>query len=206
MAQIKAILFDLGGVLVDFVGLNEVQKLLPEAVDPVKMRSKWIGSPSISAFERGDITSEEFSSQFVEEWELQIPPDLFLGVFASWIRGPFTGTEKLLKELYPHYTLACLSNTNEVHWGSLLSECGLDSLLHRQYASHLIGEVKPKPKAFEYACQDLGLAAEEIVFFDDGEENIIGAKQFGLHAYRVTSPEEILTKLGELGLLGEVKT
>ena len=202
MVKPKAILFDLGGVLINFVGLDEVQKLLPEAIDPVQLRTRWVGSPTVSAFERGDLSPMEFSSQFVSEWELELSAAQFLKDFASWITGPFAGTEKLLKDLNPDYTLACLSNTNEVHWDSLQGEFGLGELLHRHYASHIIGEIKPKPKAFEFACQDLELEPSEIIFFDDGEENIAGARQFGLTAYKVHGPQEIRKKLTDLELIG----
>ena len=42
----------------------------------------------------------------------------------------------------------------------------------------------------------------EIIFFDDGEENIAGARQFGLSAYKVHGPQEIRKKLTDLELIG----
>ena len=51
----KVILFDLGGVLIDFVGLQEVGKLLRHDPGPSEIRSRWIASDAIIRFERGDV-------------------------------------------------------------------------------------------------------------------------------------------------------
>lgn len=205
MSGVKAILFDLGGVLVDFVGLDEIRNIMPATHElctaaPGDIRSRWITSPAVSAFERGDLSPGSFAANMVEEWELQVDPQRFLEIFTSWIKGTLPGTEALLADLRPHFTLACLSNTNEVHWEKLLNDCGLGSQLHNHYASHLIRRLKPDPDIFRFACEDLGFEPHEIIFFDDGEENVSGAERFGLSAYKVHNPNQISAKLADLGL------
>ncbi len=208
MPGIKAILFDFGGVLIDFVGLDEIGKLISATSDPGTayaggLRSRWISSPAVSAFERGDCSPEEFASCFVEEWGLEIEPQRFLEAFTSWIKGTLPGTEAMLADLRPHFTLACLSNTNEAHWARIMNDCGMGAQLHRHYASHLIGRLKPDPEIFRVVCVDMGLAPHEVVFFDDGDENVAGAERIGLSAFKVHNPGEIRATLTELGLFPE---
>ena len=50
--------FDLGGVLVDFAGFEEMRRFLPEVSDRSDIRDRWIKSESVQLFERGDITPE----------------------------------------------------------------------------------------------------------------------------------------------------
>ena len=53
MTVTKVILFDLGGVLIDFAGLREIEKMLTPPLTPEEVRHRWITSRSVVDFERG---------------------------------------------------------------------------------------------------------------------------------------------------------
>lgn len=201
MIKIKAIIFDLGGVLIDFSGMLDIRSMMAKDPGQNAIRPRWITCPTISAFERGEISSDTFASEFVTSWELQIEPDNFINVFQSWIRGTLPGTEQLLTSLRPHFTLACLSNTNPLHWTQMMHDFGLHAKLDQHFASHTLGRMKPDPSVFADVCAEMGFAPNEVIFFDDGVENIEGAKQAGLNAYQVQSPSEITAQLTSLGLM-----
>jgi glucose-1-phosphatase len=201
MTKIKAIIFDLGGVLIDFSGMTDIRSMMRKDPGLDAIRPRWITCPTISAFERGEISSDIFASEFTQTWDLQIEPDDFISVFKSWIKGTLPGTEQLLVSLRPHYTLACLSNTNPLHWSQMMHDIGLYSQLDQHFASHTLGRMKPDPNVFADVCAEMGFAPSEVVFFDDGVENIEGAKQAGLSAYQVQSPGDITMKLKALGLM-----
>ena len=201
MTKIKAIIFDLGGVLIDFSGMTDIRSMMRKDPGLDAIRPRWITCPTISAFERGEISSDIFVSEFTQTWDLQIEPDDFISVFKSWIKGTLPGTEQLLVSLRPHYTLACLSNTNPLHWSQMMHDIGLYSQLDQHFASHTLGRMKPDPNVFADVCAEMGFAPSEVVFFDDGVENIEGAKQAGLSAYQVQSPGDITMKLKALGLM-----
>jgi len=201
MTKIKAIIFDLGGVLIDFSGMTDIRSMMRKDPGLDAIRPWWITCPTISAFERGEISSDTFASEFTQTWDLQIEPDDFISVFKSWIKGTLPGTEQLLVSLRPHYTLACLSNTNPLHWSQMMHDIGLYSQLDQHFASHTLGRMKPDPNVFADVCAEMGFAPSEVVFFDDGVENIEGAKQAGLSAYQVQSPGDITMKLKALGLM-----
>jgi len=201
MTKIKAIIFDLGGVLIDFSGMTDIRSMMRKDPGLDAIRPRWITCPTISAFERGEISSDIFASEFTQTWDLQIEPDDFISVFKSWIKGTLPGTEQLLVSLRPHYTLACLNNTNPLHWSQMMHDIGLYSQLDQHFASHTLGRMKPDPNVFADVCAEMGFAPSEVVFFDDGVENIEGAKQAGLSAYQVQSPGDITMKLKALGLM-----
>lgn len=52
------------------------------------------------------------------------------------------------------------------------------------YFSWETGFVKPDPKAYQNILDEHSLKPEEVIYFDDSEENIEVAKSLGLHAYR----------------------
>ena len=198
----RVILFDLGGVLIDFVGVREVRKLLKHDPGPSETRKRWITSDALDRFERGRCTPNDFAGYFIEEWGLSLNPERFLEIYRTWIQPPFPGVEKLLSDLRQRYVLACLSNTSELHWHAMLDKSGLRKFFKHHYASHLIGIMKPDQEVFRCVIHDLGCNASEIVFFDDGIENVEGARRAGLTAYRTLGLSDLETRLGSLGLLG----
>ncbi len=205
MTRPKAIVFDLGGVLIEFAGLGQMRKLLARDPGAEAVRQRWIASPAILEFERGACTAEEFSIRFVEEWDLALEPAKFLARFRSWINPPYPGVPELLAELRQEFLLACLSNTNETHWADMLDLHGLRPSLDRHYASHLLGAAKPDPEVFAFVARDLACAPAEIAFFDDAPENIESARQFGFQAHLVPRPQGLSAQLGALGLIGPAR-
>ncbi len=60
---------------------------------------------------------------------------------------------------------------------------------HGQALSCELGVMKPEKAFFERALEKLGLAAEECLFIDDLEKNVVSARSFGMCALRHTEPE-----------------
>lgn len=201
MVKPKVLLFDLGGVLVEFVGLQEAPKLLPGAMDSRALRQKWVTSPALERFEAGRCSAAEFAASFVAEWGFDVAPEAFLAIFDGWVTRPLPGTFELLSALRGQHVLACLSNTNEVHWQRVLDGFGFRQALDRQFASHELGMVKPWPEIYAHVADALDCRPEDIAFFDDGEENVKGARQAGFSAHLVSGHDALKETLVQLGLL-----
>ena len=193
--DIKVILFDLGGVLIDFVGLREVKQFMSGDPSPLEVRSKWVNSKALSGFEAGKLNKHEFIDLFREEWEISMSAEDFEALFVSWLNGPFPGMKELLLDLRRDYQLACLSNTNQLHWDRLMEVAGLNRLLDNHYASHEIGMIKPDRRIYEFVSTDLRVDPAQILFFDDGKENVEGAINAGMKAFQVDGPATIREKL-----------
>ncbi|MBI5821800.1 MAG: HAD family phosphatase [Verrucomicrobia bacterium] len=197
---IRVILFDLGGVLVEFDGIAPLITLSGNRLDKEGARRFWLTSPSVRQLETGKCGADEFARSAVAELGLTMAPDAFLRQFVSWDRGPMDGALSLLDALKPRFLLACLSNNNELHWSRLCDETTLPGKFHRCYLSQEIGLMKPDPASFSYVIRDLETAPEHILFFDDNPECVEAAQRLGLHARRARGVEEVKAVLAELGL------
>src|SRR5438552_2818077 len=112
----KVILFDLGGVLIENNGRAALTALLPKPMAAAEIWLRWLESPSVRDFERGLVSEQHFGSAFVKEWGLSLDPATFIDEFATWPVGLFAGAKELLHGLKARHHIACLSNTNVVHW------------------------------------------------------------------------------------------
>ena len=201
MSQIRCVLFDLGGVLVRFHGVERLAEWLGDAEVAEEHWRRWLGSGSLRAFETGRLSPEEFATSFLAEFELDLTPAQVLDEMRGFVTGAFEGAAELLDELRPHYLVACLSNTNGLHAPWMLGELGLGRRLHRTFLSFETGCLKPDPEAFEHVCRELALAPGEILFFDDAPPNVEAARTLGFEAIRVRSPAECRDELERRGLL-----
>ena len=198
----QVILFDLGGVLVDVESVAALQRLLGRPLPQEEVWQRWLtASAWVSTFESGQCTPEAFAAGIVAEWGLTVTAEAFLDDFRYWPKRLFPGVREMLALLAPHYTLACLSNTNSVHWPHMRDTLGLSGLLHRYYLSHEIGHLKPAHAAFGHVLADLGCAPHGVVFLDDNQLNVDAALAVGLQAYRTVGIAEVQAALRSLGLL-----
>jgi putative hydrolase of the HAD superfamily len=201
VSAIRCILFDLGGVLVRFRGVERVAELVGDAEVGETHWRQWLASPAVRAFELGKLSPEEFAETFLEEFGLGLSPDELLRELHGFVSGPIDGAVELLDELRPHYRVACLSNTNRLHWPPLYIEMELDRRLHHAFPSYETGLLKPDPEAFENVCRELELAPNKILFFDDAPPNIEAAKALGLAVCRARGPADCRRELERRGLL-----
>jgi putative hydrolase of the HAD superfamily len=197
----EIVLFDLGGVLIDWDGANGLRKLLGEKFSPEAARKFWLESPSVRDFESGRSTTEEFSRKAVEELNLSMSPNEWFQQFFSWDRGPFPGSKELLVALESRCELGCLSNNNELHWGQIRDNWGFGRFFRYQYLSHEIGMIKPDPGIFEYVLRDLGGPPERILYLDDNPECVEAAQELSLPAAIARGPGEVQQALSKVGLL-----
>jgi putative hydrolase of the HAD superfamily len=94
-----------------------------------------------------------------------------------------------------------LSNTNALHWEKLTYEMGIHRMFDQHFPSHLTGKLKPDRESFEYVLQILNCDPSAILFLDDNEINVNGARSVGMIAYRAIGAREAENLLEEIGIL-----
>ena len=196
----RAVLLDMGGVLVELGGERPFLELLGGTHTPEEMWRLWLESPAVRAHETGRMATEAFADAAVREFGLDIGAQDFLAHFRSWLRGPFEGAHALLDELGARHDTAILTNISPLHW-PIASSFGLFERVRGVIASHHIGAIKPDREFFEIALATLGAAPGEAVFFDDNAINVAGARACGIEAHRVQGIGETRARLAELRLL-----
>ena len=66
--------------------------------------------------------------------------------------------------------------------------------------SHRLGIAKPDAAIYRHAVEGLGVPAEEILFVDDREENIVAARAAGMVAVQYLGHEGFVEEMQRLGL------
>ncbi len=198
--QIDFVLFDLGGVLIELGGVGALQELAGVIGDD-EVWFRWLASPWVRRFERGECSAAEFATGFVSEWGLDITPERFLDIFRRWPIGPYPGTTELLRETQRSVPIGCLSNTNALHWDYQFSHWPELGLFDLRFLSFELGMVKPDEAIFRAVADQLPVGRDRVLYLDDVAINSDAARAFGFRAAHVRGVDEARTVLLELGVL-----
>ena len=181
LSDIEVVLFDIGGVLVEFSGV-EVMKSLANIEDDDTMWHRWLTCKWVREFERGGCTDVEFAVGIVTDWELAITPTDFLASFRSWDLVPYDGAHELVADARESVRIGCLSNINSVLWEVHRDQWEPFSWFDPAFVSYRIGHVKPDAGIFHHVIEELGVAPSQILFIDDNQINVDGALVCGITA------------------------
>ena len=191
----KALLFDLGGVLVQSRGLQLLLSVTEDRElqgDLPKARRKWEETRAVGEFERGRLSVAGFCDAFMQEWCIGMPQKEFIALFASFVGGFFPGAQDLLAQMKSMpVSVSCLSNTNVLHWMKLQADVNIDRYFAHTLLSFEIGARKPEEAIYAYAIDVLGREPGDIAFFDDALPNIEAASRLGMRAFHVCGPAEV---------------
>lgn len=194
----SVLLFDLGGVIVDFRGAEGMRAAVSGAHSLEFCRDNWWRLPELDSLERGQIAPEAFADAFIRKWSLRMAPGAFVDAFKHWVVGLYDGAPENLAALRGPYRLACLSNVNAAHWSRCV-ELGVPAMFDAHFLSHEMGLRKPEPEIYRRVAADLGVAPADILFFDDVAANVDAARACGLQAVMVTAGD-LRSALGAAGL------
>ncbi len=197
--QIRVVLFDVGGVLVELSHVPTMLAWMGNRVSPEELWRMWLTSPVVRAFETGRSTPDVFADRLIAEMALPIGRDQFLDEFTRWTLGLFPGALDLVGRVPRSYTLATLCNSNAVHWPRLMKDMRLAEVFDHHFPSHLTGKIKPDAEAFHLVTDALDCAAAEVLFLDDNQLNVEAAKRVGMNAVQVrgiTEAERVLVGVG----------
>ena len=197
---IRCVVFDLGGVLVELGGVRDFGDLINEP-DDAEVWARWLRSPWVRDYERGRCSTEAFARGMVEEFALPGSPSEFIERFRAWPRGLMGGAKELVEGLTSRVRVACLSNTNELHWNHQSEAFELAVLFPTRFLSHELGLIKPDREVYDHVVGALSVPADAVLFFDDNQLNVDAARDTGLRAERVQGPSAASEHLERYGLL-----
>ncbi|MFI4869157.1 MAG: HAD family hydrolase [Steroidobacterales bacterium] len=195
------VLFDVGGVLVELSGVATLLDWLEHRITDRELWSLWLHSPSVRAFETGRIDDRQFAAGILAELRLDIEPADFLQSFTRWPSGLYPGALQMIERIPSHYRRALLSNSNVLHWGRVLDEMGLGAVFEHQFASHLMGKIKPDAEAFEHVLECLSCHASQVLFLDDNAVNVEAARAIGMRSQLVRGVHEAQRSLQQAGII-----
>ena len=196
---IEIVLFELGGVLIELSNIQTMGRFLGDHPEEEVWR-RWLGCPWVRRFERGHCSSDDFARGMVESWSMATTPEVFLESFIRWPRGLMPGARELALAARSRVTIGCLSNTNALHAERHASEEAIYDLFDHRFLSHEIGLVKPDREVYDHVLAELGCPAANVLFLDDNQINVDGARAAGLRAERARGLAEVRSALAHHGL------
>jgi putative hydrolase of the HAD superfamily len=197
----KAILFDLGKVLVQFDfqrGYRALEGVCPYPAKEIPRRLA--GTGLVERFETGLMESREFVGEMSRVLELQLDYDGFCGIWSSIFMHELL-PESLLVGLKQRYRMVLLSNTNALHFEMLR---GAYAHLLRHFdelvLSYEVKAMKPREEIFRAAVAAARCRPEECFYTDDIAAYVEGARKMGIDAVQFESREQIESAMRERGI------
>jgi len=203
MADIEAIIFDFGGVMVPFSQMDSLQEQESRlGLQPGGLAEMLWQSPDWRLAEVGVITDEEYWRRTGARLGFYTP-----GAIRDFQQDLFRDAKTdrrmadLVRGLRGRYHTGLLSNASDVLPRLLRERYGLDGLFDVEVISALVGLAKPDPAIYQLALDRLGTAPEATVFVDDYEPNVAAAAALGIRAIHFVEYEALILALQNQGVV-----
>ncbi len=198
----KALLFDLGDVIVglDFDrAYRRVAHLNGGAVAgvPELIRQARLAEP----YERGELSSAEFHREFCRAAGIDVAYGDFCQIWEDMFHPEPLLPDSVFESVQGKYRLVLVSNTNEIHFDSILRRYSVLSRFDDFVLSYRVGALKPSAAIYREAVRAAGCWPGECFFTDDKAENVEGAVRAGLDAVQFEGWPRLEQHLRERGVL-----
>ena len=200
MTEIKSIIFDLGGVILNLNYSKTEDEFKKIGVLNFKeFYSQKKQTFLFDDFEKGKIKSEEFISSFKESGNLKIKEIDFINAWNAMLLEIAIEKLQFIDGLKKDYKIILLSNTNEIHIKKFEDDLKKNNMLEQFYKcfdkiyySSRMGKRKPEENCFNQVLEENGLIAENTLFIDDSIQHIEGAKKVGVKTFHLEKNKSIL--------------
>ncbi len=196
---IRAVVFDIGGVLeiTPDLGLDrrwETRLGLPDGEILARMRDIWRGG-SIGTITLDDVHEALRDRLGLDDDKLaQYLADLW----REYLGSANTELIEYARRLRPRYRTGIVSNSFVGAREREQAAYGFEDLVEEIVYSHEAGFSKPDPRIYELICSRLNVSPGEMVFLDDTEACVAGAREAGIHAVRYQDNAQAIAAIEEL--------
>lgn len=185
-ARIRAIIFDLGRVLLDFDHLIAARRIAGFAKKPAEeIFDLFFDSELTRSFEEGKISPRDFFSQVKETLALKLSYDEFVPIWNQIFF--YTETNRsvhlIAEKLRRRYKTAVLSNINILHFEYIKETFPVFSVFDNVITSYEMKATKPDPVIYTKALGIIGVGPREVFYTDDRPELIQSARGMGINAF-----------------------
>lgn len=209
MKDIKNIIFDLGGVIINL----DPQRTIAEfnRISYIPFESIYSQANQIelfNEFDKGTLSTEDFFNAIKKQIRFEGIDAAILHAWNAMLLGVPEERLDLLVNAKQNYNTFLLSNTCEPHIAAfehdLYQQHGIKNFtdyFDAVYYSCRIGMRKPDKEIFELVLRENNLRPEETIFIDDSIQHVKGAGACGINAYLLPKNMDVGELLKELNLL-----
>jgi HAD superfamily hydrolase (TIGR01509 family) len=199
----RALLFDLGGVLIDIDFGRALHFWAQRAhTEPALLQQRFRFDGSYEGHERGELSSSEYFALLRSQLGVDLTIEDLVAGWNDIYVGVVPGMPELLARASRHVPLYAFTNTNPSHlaaWSSLFAEEVV--VFTSVFVSSDLGHRKPEPSAYREVARRMGTELHEVLFFDDSPANVDGARSVGMPAVLVESAADVERALARIGYL-----
>ena len=203
MKNIKNIIFDLGGVLIDW----NPEYVYLEVFEGDRKKMQWFFD-EICTMDWNENQDAGYPLDQATEERVKMFPQ-----YEQWIRMYYGRWEEMLGEAieetvnilerffqHPDYKVIALTN-----WSAETFPIALErfDFLHKFEGIVVSGTEKtrkPFPEIYQLALDRYGLNAEETLFIDDNLRNVNAAEAMGINSVQFKNPKQLAAYISEIGL------
>ena len=192
----SAIVYDFGTVIVEIDFGRVLRRWAEHAkTDPQWLFDRFHHGAAYQAHERGEISAAEYFESLRHEG-LVMSDEQFTDGWNAVFGEEIAPTVALVKRLAPRVPQYLFSNTNRAHHAYFAARYP-EALapFRRQFLSYQMRLRKPERAAFDYVAREIGLETSRILFLDDLEQNVEGARAAGMGAVLVRTPDDVARAL-----------
>ena len=200
---IKAVLFDYGMVLSgppDPAARARMEQIL-DATSEAFSAAYW--QPR-DAYDRGLLTGAEYWHAVAAALHKTITPEQLTALLAAdgalWTQPNQEMIDWAAALQRAGIRTGILSNLGDEMELAIRAKFPWLAGFHHHTFSHHLKIAKPDPAIYAHAAEGLGVAAAEILFLDDREENIAAARNAGMLALQYSTHEAFVRDMQALGL------
>lgn len=202
--MIKAIIFDLGGVLID-LDIDRCKRAFIEIAgyDDIGLLLDASHQKGIySDLEEGKVSPDDFRRKIIEgsSKKGQVTPEDVDRSMWALLTGIAPYKVDLLRELSQKYDLYLLSNNNAismVRCREIFREAGLpmEKVFRKLFLSYEMKMLKPSAAIYRTVVAKISLPASELLFVDDSISNIEAAESEGINTLRYRQGDDLRASL-----------
>lgn len=188
---IKAVIFDLGGVIINIDYALTIQQFTDFGCANFKeIYTQHKQTTLFDQYETGKITDTLFRKELLSLLGLSLSDEQFDNAWNAMLLDIPQARLNYIRQIkHKGYKTILFSNINNIHFKKFLTileqsgylTCFAD-LFDKEYYSHICNFRKPHEVSFLNILHDLGLKPHEVLFIDDSIQHINGAKAVGIHA------------------------
>jgi HAD superfamily hydrolase (TIGR01509 family) len=200
-AKIKAIIFDIGRVLVRVDVARAMQGLASgSALSSSELWTAIEKDPRWPDWQEGRISARDWYLHLNKRLGGNLTFEQFTEVWNRALDPTPIHEDAFFERLSKHYRLALLSNTDPIHVRHMEATYSFFSFFPIRIYSCSVGASKPNPLIYREALRALRVQAQEAVYIDDIPAYVEAAQRLGMAGIQFQSPAQLTSDLKSLGV------